>query len=197
MMNPMLRWLIAAAVSVYLLSLLGLALVPAEPETGRRAKLSSGTSVAGAATTSAPAPAQLMVGFALNLHHTDDPAAFIHAIDQIADLGANTVEILTPCFQEHGASEEIRVVVGPGRSPRREHLVSVLKHARARGLTTVLMPLVLFENPRGNEWRGKIQPERWDRWWRSYGQNFDYFLQIATECDVSVLSVGSELLSSE
>jgi hypothetical protein len=138
-----------------------------------------------------------MVGFALNLHHTEDPKAFLQAIDQIVELGGNTVEILTPCFQEHGASEDIRVIVGPGRSPKRDHLVQVLKHARSRGLTTVLMPLVLLENPRGNEWRGKIQPEKWDNWWKAYRKNLDYFLDIANEADVSVFSVGSELLSTE
>jgi hypothetical protein len=112
-------------------------------------------------------------------------------------MGFNTVEVLTPTFQTDGAAEQIKVIVGPGRSPRREDLVRVLKHAHERGLTTVLMPLVLFESPRGNEWRGKIQPERWDNWWAGYRRNMDYFLDIANEAEVSVFSVGSELLSTE
>jgi hypothetical protein len=189
----MMRWLIVTALAVYVLSVVGLAIAPAEPKKARNAK----SAPPAAPSASTQPPAQLMVGFALNFHHTEDPKAFIQAIDQIVELGGNTVEVLTPCFQEHGASEDIRVVVGPGRSPKREHLVQVLKHARSRGLTTVLMPLVLFENPRGNEWRGKIQPERWDNWWKAYRRNFEYFLDLAIECDVSVLSVGSELLSTE
>src|SRR5205823_4640957 len=123
--------------------------------------------------------------------------AYLTAIDEIAAMGFNTVEVLTPMFQDNGASESMRVSVGPGRSPERKDLVKVLRHAREKGLTTVLMPLVLFENPRGNEWRGKIQPEKWDNWWKSYRKNIDYFLDIANEADASVFSIGSELLSTE
>jgi len=136
-------------------------------------------------------------GFALNLHHTDKIEPFFKAIDEIADMGFNSVEIVTPAFQVHGGSTKIALEVGPGHSPRREDLVAVLNYARKRGLRTVLMPIVLFSAPRGNEWRGKIQPEDWDPWWKSYRQVMDYFTDVANETGVSVFSVGSELLSTE
>jgi len=146
--------------------------------------------------TSAP-PSELMLGFALNLHHTDNINAYLTAIDEIAAMGFNTVEVLTPMFQDNGASESIAGGRGPRPEPGAEGLIKVLRHAREKGLTTVLMPLVLFENPRGNEWRGKIQPEKWDNWWKSYRKNIDYFIDIANEADASVFSIGSELLSTE
>lgn len=179
-----LRWLLLLALSFYGLALAGMAIAPrqAAGETAR---------------STAPAAAPLMIGFALNFHHTEQVDLYLRAIDQVAQMGFNTIEILTPTFQTDGAAEHIHVIVAPGRSPRREDLVRVLRYAHQRGLTTVLMPLVLFENPRGNEWRGKIQPERWDAWWASYRKNMDYFLDIANEADVSVFSVGSELLSTE
>jgi hypothetical protein len=142
-------------------------------------------------------PNAFINGFAINLHHTDDVQAFYRAIDDVAKLGFNSVEIVTPAFQLNGASTKIALEVGPGKSPRREDLTAVLNYARKKGLKTVLMPIVLFKSPRGNEWRGKIQPEHWEPWWASYREIMDYFTDIANETGVSVLSVGSELLSTE
>ena len=138
-----------------------------------------------------------VLGFAISLHHTTEIDRFHRAVDRIADLGLNTVEILTPAYQTHANSENVRIETGPGRGPRREQLVSVLEHARRRGLRTVLMPIVLFTDPRGNEWRGKIQPPSWDAWWKSYREAMGYFLGVANETDTAVFSVGSELLSTE
>lgn len=136
-------------------------------------------------------------GFALNLHHTDQLALYLQAIDEMAALGFNSVEILTPAFQTNGASDQIQVVAGPARGPERQQLVTLLRHAQSRGLMTCLMPVVLFTEPRGNEWRGKIHPEKWDPWWQSYSRMIDHFLSIANETGVDVFCVGSELLSTE
>ena len=137
------------------------------------------------------------IGFALNLHYGDRVEPHLRAIDELAQLGVDSVEILTPAFQQDGASEQIEIEARPKRSPRREHLVALLQHARRRGLATTLMPVVLFSRPRGNEWRGKISPENWDKWWHSYDRMIDYFLELAVETDVQVFSVGSELLTTE
>ena len=136
-------------------------------------------------------------GFAINLHYTDRFAAYLQAIDEIAQLGLDSIEIVTPAFQTHGASQEIRIESGPGRGPWRWQIVTMLEHARSRGLRTTLMPVVLFTEPRDNEWRGKIHPHDWDQWWRSYREMVDYFLDIAVEARCDVFCVGSELLSTE
>ena len=146
------------------------------------------------ATAGRPGPT---IGFALNLHHNDQLHQHIQAVDDLAQLGVDSVQVLTPAFQRDGAAEAIELDAGPGRCPKREHLVALLNHARRRGLTTTLMPVVLFHEPRGNEWRGKISPENWDPWWQSYYEMIDYFLGIANEADVQVFSIGSELLTTE
>jgi hypothetical protein len=144
-----------------------------------------------------PGPDQVLVGFALNAHHTDKPERFLRAIDDIAAAGFNSILVLTPAFQRDGASQRIRIETGPGRAPTREQLIAILSHARAKGLATTLMPVVLLTDPRGNEWRGKISPDNWDAWWSSYQTTLDYFLDIANAGGASVLCVGSELLSTE
>src|SRR3712207_7890009 len=46
----------------------------------------------------------------------------------------------------------------------RSQLADLIGHAKSRNLRVVLMPIVLLDRPRGNEWRGVIKPESWDEW---------------------------------
>lgn len=138
-----------------------------------------------------------LVGFALNIHYNDDQNLYLNAIDELATLGCNAVMFSTPAFQTNGASNNIRMEVGPGRGPYRERLIALIKHARQRGMTTALMPTVLFTAPRGGEWRGKIVPDSWDKWWQSYQRMTDHFVAIAVEANVDIYVVGSELLTTE
>jgi hypothetical protein len=137
------------------------------------------------------------VGFALNVHYIEQLQPHRDALEALARLGVDSVEILTPAFQQDGAADSIEIQAAPGRCPRREDLVALLQHARKLGLNTTLMPVVLFTKPRGNEWRGKISPENWQTWWDSYERMIDYFLDIAIESDVQVFTIGSELLTTE
>ncbi|MCC7408272.1 MAG: hypothetical protein IT442_09380 [Phycisphaeraceae bacterium] len=146
---------------------------------------------------SVAAPAVLPLGFALNLHYTDDLPRYLRAVDRIAGLGFDSLLVVTPAFQEHGASEEIVIPPSPGHAPSREQLLHLLTHAKGKGLRTALMPIVLLSSPRGNEWRGKINPEHWDVWWDSYERMQQYFQSIAAEADVDLYAVGSELISTE
>jgi hypothetical protein len=136
-------------------------------------------------------------GFALNYHHTRDVGIYYKAIDHIADMGFNAVEIVTPMYQTNGATTDIGIRIGPGQSPDPKDLASVLRHAKSRGLTTTLMPIVLLAQPRGNEWRGKIRPDDWKAWWAAYEAAMDGYIRIAVQTRVDVLSVGSELLTTE
>jgi len=194
-----------AAVLVYLLAVLGACLAggdgtEVEPGLGVTPGEAHGVTpwAAGAGTQAVSGGEMLsqpIVGFAISLHYTDDVKPYLQAVDDLAALGVNSLELVTPAFQQHGAAEEIRVV--PGSSAQREHLLAVLQRAKARGMSTALMPIVLFAEPRGNEWRGKISPENWDHWWASYRAFLDYFLDVAVEARVDAFAVGSELLTTE
>jgi hypothetical protein len=138
-----------------------------------------------------------LVGFSLNVHHTTQLPRYLESIDQIALLGCNALQVVTPVFCVDGASDRITIEVGPGRGPSREDLVALLRHAKSRGLRTLLMPIVLFTAPRGNEWRGKLNPPAWEPWWLSYQAMTDHFVAIAAEAQVDLYCVGSELLTTE
>ena len=140
---------------------------------------------------------QQVIGFSLNVHYTNQLPKYIRAIDMIADMGCNSLQILTPAFVRDGASTQISIPNQPGRCPSTEQLMTLLRYAQKRGLKTMLMPTVLFTHPRGNEWRGKISPDNWDAWWESYSVTQRHFANLAQQAGVDVFCVGSELLSTE
>ncbi|MEX1090555.1 MAG: hypothetical protein WEC36_15195 [Phycisphaeraceae bacterium] len=144
------------------------------------------------ADKAAPRP---LIGYAINLHNVRDIQPHLDAIDELADMGIDSLQVLTPVFQTNGAST--RIVFDPDQAPANQDIIRVLRRAKERGMTTALMPTVLFHRPRGNEWRGKIAPDEWDAWWKSYRQVINVFVDVANEAQADMLCVGSELVSTE
>jgi len=182
----MVRHVLGMAWVVYSLSVLGVVFAPDQTSVVPRLPVRTGY------VFSTP-----VRGFTLNLHYTDDLQPYITAVDEIASLGCNSLQVVTPVFQADGSSHEIKVETGPGRGPGRRQIVDLLRHAKRRGLMTSLMPQVLFTHPQGNEWRGKIHPRDWAAWWGEYREIVRYFIGIANEAGVDIFCVGSELLSTE
>ena len=178
----MLRFVVLPTLLIYGLSLFGMALMPHDKTT--------------AAQTNNPFTEQL-VGFAINLHHTTNLTEYRHAIDALKELGFNSILILTPAFQKDGASQKVQVRFGSKDGPDRDQLIELIRYANQQEMNTVLMPAVLLTDPRGNEWRGKIRPPRWQLWWESYFDVMDQFTNIANEAGATILCIGSELLSTE
>ncbi len=114
---------------------------------------------------------------------------------EIADLGADTVMISNPGYQEHAGSDSFKI--DPVVTPTREQWLEIFRIAHDNGLRVILMPIILLSNPRGNEWRGVISPSNWDDWFEQYRQFILHFARIAEEGKVEVFMVGSELVSTE
>jgi len=136
-----------------------------------------------------------VLGFALAVHHVGDEALYLRSIDRIAELGANTLVIVTPRFQARVDSTEIRHV--PAKCPTDDQLRRMFRRANERGLFTVLIPIVLIEEPGADGWRGVIEPTDWDAWWRSYRAMIDWAARLATDAEIDLLAVGSELNSTQ
>ncbi len=193
----MLLWLAVASVSLFV-DAPTIGDVSPEPGEDKNASATKANVATPAAHTNfLQRDGQPLIGFAVNLHYNDDRERYLQAIDDIADLGCNAVLFATPAFQTNGASSEIRIETGPGRGPYRERLIELIRRAKQHGMATALMPTVLFTNPRGGEWRGKIVPDSWDKWWQSYHRMTDHFVAIANEAGVDLYVVGSELLTTE
>lgn len=114
---------------------------------------------------------------------------------EIAELGADTIMISNPGYQEHAGSDTFKI--DPVVTPSREQWLQIFDIAHSNGLRVILMPIILLSNPRGNEWRGVISPPSWDDWFEQYRQFILHFARIAEEGKVEVFMVGSELVSTE
>lgn len=142
-----------------------------------------------------PLPAPPILGLAINAHHISDLQLYLDSVDQIAKLGANSLIVVTPMFQVLVDSNEIRYL--PKKCASDEQLIAILQHAKKRNLHTTLLPIVLIEEPGDKDWRGVIEPSDWDAWWKSYDNFLDRFIKIAVAADVDLLSIGSELNTTE
>ena len=143
-----------------------------------------------------PDKSDIVRGMALQISYTAGGIApYIKAIDEIADLGANTVGLSTAGYQEHAGS--VGITLDIRKCPSQEQFRQIIQHAKKRGLRVVLMPVLLLSNPRGSEWRGVINPPSWDEWFSSYLEFIKYFAKISLDNDVDAMSVGAELISTE
>lgn len=154
----------------------------------------------GAASEPASRPAVRQIrGISLQLHVGDDQQAYDALVDEIAKTGANTVCLTVTGLQDNAGSAHI--ATKPSRTPADARLASLIDHAHKQGLQVVLMPLVLLENARSGEWRGKINPTKdghsWDDWWKDYDAFILHYAQVAQEAGVEMFMVGSELISVE
>jgi len=135
-------------------------------------------------------------GMALQISYTADGIEpYLKEIDEIAALGANTLGISTAGYQEHAGSAGITIDVR--KSPTPEQFRQLIRRAKSKNMRVVLIPVILLSNPRGNEWRGVIQPPDWDEWFSSYLFFIKYFAKIGLDNNVDALAIGAELISTE
>jgi len=114
---------------------------------------------------------------------------------EMAELGANAVLISNPGYQEHAGSDTFEI--DPAVTPSDEQWREIIRLAHHHGLRVILMPIVLLSHPRGSEWRGVINPPNWDDWFDRYREFVLRFARIAEANRVEVMTVGSELISTE
>lgn len=154
----------------------------------------------GASSASRPAIQGLpFVGAGMQIQRVDWIDKYETSIDEIADLGGDTVLFVIDTRMEGGTS--CRIYLDMRMMPTPEKLGQLIQHAKKRNLRVILMPIVLLDNPIGDEWRGRIAPNEdrggWEEWFSSYRQMLNHFSWIAQANGVDVLVVGSELVSSE
>jgi hypothetical protein len=142
-----------------------------------------------------PAASGEFRGFSLQLNNSNLENPYEKLLDEIVATGANTVNLVVPGHQENCSSNSIFIDVRKCPGPKR--VVEIVRYAKKIGLSVVLMPIVLLENGREGEWRGKINPEKWEEWWKEYDSYILYNANLAQEGGADVFMVGSELVSTE
>lgn len=134
-------------------------------------------------------------GMTLQLHSGYRAHPYETYIDEIAQTGANTIGFVVAGYQENASSSSIFVDLR--KTPDDVRLVEIIKYACKKGLRVTLMPIVLLENARQGEWRGKLAPESWDHWWDDYASFVFHYAELADAGGVEVFIIGSELVSTE
>ena len=140
-------------------------------------------------------PAGEFRGIALQLHNGKNSHPYERFIDEIARTGANTLSLVVSGHQENGSSTSIFVDLR--KTPSDDRIKALIAYAHKQNLRVVLMPIVLLENPREGEWRGKIDPTSWDEWWEDYTAFVIHYAKLAQKSGTEVLVIGSELVSTE
>lgn len=134
-------------------------------------------------------------GIAIQLQRTDWIEDYKRSIDDAAAIGADTVSLVVDTRMENGTSS--RIWLDMRMTPTAEQLGSLIDYAKGKNLRVLIVPIVLLDNPRGTEWRGSIKPESWDDWFESYRGMLIHFAWIAQQHKADILSVGSELVTTE
>ncbi len=134
-------------------------------------------------------------GLVLQVQRIDSPEIYQKSIDEIAKLGADTVEIVVDSKQETVNSTFIYVDMRT--APSAEKLTALIQYAKSKGLRVVLMPILLLDAPKNNDWRGVIKPENWNAWFENYRAMIAHYATAAEAGHADVMMVGSELVSAE
>jgi hypothetical protein len=134
-------------------------------------------------------------GMALSLHSSNPNYSYIPAVREIKKLGATDLSILVHFYQDHSVS------IDPHRhafkTPTDKVFSDTVKEAKKLGLKVMIMPILLLEKPRDDDWRGNLKPPKWDSWRAAYLKQLLHFARLAEKAGADIFSVGSELSSLE
>jgi hypothetical protein len=123
-----------------------------------------------------------------------EPVEVPGLLDEVAGLGFRHVTFLFAAFlQRHDAH---RIDRHHPRTPRDAHVLAAIRHAKSKGLSVTLLPIVLLEEDNG-EWRGTLKPKDEDRFWLEYDRFANHYLDLAEAGGAEMFSLGSELGSLE
>jgi hypothetical protein len=188
------RGLIGAAILVYLV-VLGCVLIPSDATGKKLSTEGTGGAEKGTRATGEFAEKLPYKGAAMQIQRVDWIDKYKQSIDEIAAQGFDTVSLVLDTRQENAESSHIYLDMR--MTPTPDKLADLIQHAKGKGLRVILMPVVLLDDPKGNDWRGVIRPPFWPDWFENYKNMLVHFAWIAEQNKVDVLSVGSELVSSE
>lgn len=134
-------------------------------------------------------------GAVLGLYDRDAGRDYARHIDELAEAGFKHIEFLFSAMLEHVRGSRI------DRHHRRTvsdlRLIEAIGYAKKKGMSVLLLPIVLLDEQKPEDWRGVIKPDDEEAFWQSYDAMLCHYLDIAERHGVEMFSVGSELGSLE
>lgn len=131
-------------------------------------------------------------GAVVGLHHRDPARGYESALDEVAAAGFRHISLIFPAFVEDAKAS--RIDRFHERTVADSRLLATIRYAReVRGLSVMLLPIVLLEHAGDDDWRGTLRPRDEPRFWSDYDRFLSHYLDIAEATGVEIVSVGSEL----
>ncbi len=142
-----------------------------------------------------PASGRFHGGMVFGIFSRDEPTFILDNLEQVRGLGANAISIPIPWAVRDVRSTEIRR--REDMTPGDETLRFAIREAHRLGMSVLLMPLLVVDEAGEGEWRGTMSPPDWEEWFSGYSALVIRYARIAQEEEAAILSVGSELCSTE
>jgi hypothetical protein len=139
-------------------------------------------------------------GLALSeIHPGHGDAAYEETLQRIRDVGAGWVLLPVYGYMDSAASAVVDTTWEPPVTMAEyvSFVGGIVRDAHAKGLQVAIVPYLNLRSGPVSDWRGNIRPGDWDRWFASYEQFLDRWVELARSETVEMLAVGAELVSSE
>jgi hypothetical protein len=149
-------------------------------------------------------------GMGLTMHSKDPSYDYGPMLSELPAMGVTHICVFVHFYQPNARSQA--PARHPLKTPTDRAISNVLKAIRDLGMQSALLPIVLLETPRDDEWRGAISPPdrrgrekgsegyrgpNWNPWFAGYTREIMHFARLAEEGGASLFSVGSELSTTE
>jgi hypothetical protein len=134
-------------------------------------------------------------GISLGLFAHAEDVDYDEQLAELAGLGASDVALVITWVQDDVRASDVRA--DPAYTAPDELVRRLARRAHALGLRVTLFPILRLVHRTAAEWRGTIAPRELDRWFESYGARLSALAELARDEHVEVVSVGSELASTE
>jgi hypothetical protein len=140
-------------------------------------------------------PPEFARGVALGLFAGADEVDYESRLREIRALGATDVSLVVTWVQDDVSASTVRK--DPLYTAPDELTAKLSRRAHELGMRVLLFPILRLVHRTPKEWRGSIHPADLDRWFQTYGALLDGLARLARDEKVELLSVGSELASTE
>jgi glycosyl hydrolase family 113 len=139
-------------------------------------------------------------GMSLGLFSKEPNYSYLKDLQELKDLGVNSVLLVVSWYQRDIHSTEIVPREYDGNDILTlpdSKLREVIRQAHSLGLHVLVFPILRLEIRNEKDWRGVIDPSDLGAWWKSYEKFTLHYAEVSASEGVELFSVGSELLSRE
>jgi hypothetical protein len=147
----------------------------------------------------APTSLPYLNGAVLGLHGArpvdDGTSLYVERLDELRALGFRHVCLTWASFVDR--VDSVRIDRHHPRGVPDDVLLETIAAAKERGLTVLLLPIVLILDPGPDDWRGVLAPRDEAAFWSEYDRFLAHYLDLAEVAGADAFSIGSELGSLE